>query len=467
MESEQPAGATIAGIATVDAGSDRMPPAIGADRAAAHRLPRPAQAWWTVAVLTLLYALSLMDRQVIALVVNDIRRDLGITDFAVGLLNGLAFAFFYVSFGFVFGVASDRHSRRGLIAIGLTVWSIATACCGLARSMPQLLIARFAVGAGEGSLNPSAYSLIADSFPRERLSLATSVFGAGSHFGAALSLLVGGLILEAIPASGLTVPLLGTLAPWRAVFLLLGLPGLLIVLLVYTMADPGRRGVAQGQRTGAGTGLRALRAQGRFLVCHNLGFALMMAGSYAFAAWTPTFLIRNLHVPVSTIGMTMAALTIGIGMPAAIAAGYVADRLTARGMHDAPLRMFMILAWVQLAGLVGIACSTTFTGFLCAAAVFIAASSFPGVAAAALQVMAPPAARGQATAVYMAATGLLGPGIGPVLVGTFTSFIFANDARVGWSIAAVGMLLLPLASLCLFLAARPMRERLAAEKLAQ
>ena len=429
-----------------------------------HRLPSPARAWWTVAVLTGLYALSLMDRQIIALVVNDIRRDLGVSDFAIGLLNGLAFAFFYVSFGLLFGWASDRYSRRGLIAAGLSLWSIATAACGLARTMPQILIARFAVGAGEGSLNPSAYSLIADSFPRERLSTATSVFGAGSHLGASMSLLAGGLLLSAMPADGLAIPLIGTLEPWRAVFLLLGLPGLIVMLLVWTIADPGRRadGADRGAETpSVRTTLRAMKAQRRFYIGHNLGYALMMSASYGYAAWAPTFLIRNLDVPVATIGAMMATMAIGVGMTASIAAGYIVDRLFARGMHDAPLRLYAVLAWVQLAALIGVASATSVTAFILASSVFIGASSYPGVAAAALQLVAPVSARGQISAVYMSTTGLLGPGVGPVLVGLLTTFLFRNDASVGWGIAGAGMVLLPIASVCLILAMKPMREHFA------
>lgn len=440
---------------------------IGTTEAAPHRLPSPARAWWTVAVLTALYALSLMDRQIIALVVNDIRRDLGISDFAVGLLNGLAFALFYVTFGLIFGWASDRYSRRGLIAGGLALWSVATATCGLARTMPQLLLSRFAVGAGEGALNPSAFSLIADCFPRERLSTATSVYGAGSHLGASMSLLVGGLVLAAIPSSGLALPLLGTVAPWRAVFLLLGLPGLLAVLIAWTIAEPPRRGAAtRAEKAGFVATLRVMRKKWRFYLGHNLGFALMMAGAYGYAAWSPTFLIRNLHVPIATIGMQMAFLSICFGMTGAVIAGYVVDRFFAGGTRDAHLRTFMYLAWVQLAALIWIANATSLVQFVMGSAVFIGTSSYPGVAAAALQIVAPTESRGQISALYLSATGLLGPGIGPVLVGVFTTFVYANDSYVGWSIASSGMVLLPLASLCFWFALKPMRDHFEEEDIA-
>ena len=425
-----------------------------------HQLPSSAHAWWTVALLTGLYALSLMDRSIISLVVNDIRRDLGISDFAVGMLNGLAFALFYVSFGLFFGWASDRYSRRGLIAGGLAIWSLATAACGLARTVPQLVIARFVVGAGEGALNPSAYSLIADCFPRERLSTATSVFGAGSHLGASMSLLAGGLVLSVLPETGVEVPWIGILEPWRAVFLLLGVPGMLVVLLVRTLADPGRRRGALAAKPSFQQTLATMKEKPRFYLGHNLGFALMMSTTYGYAAWSPTYLIRVLDVPVATIGIVISIIAVGIGMTAAVAAGYLVDRLYVRGIKDAPLRLFVILAWIQLIGLVGVAASPNLTSFIIASAIFIGSSSYPGVAAAALQITAPPTARGQISAVYMAVTGLLGAGIGPVLVGFFTTFVFSDDGMVGWSIAATGVVLLPIASLLLYIAMKPMQEHL-------
>ena len=142
--------------------------------------PARGVAWWTVTVLTILSCLSLLDRQIMALLIPDIRRELGLSDFQMGLLQGVVFSLFYVTFGLLFGWIIDRFSRRGVVYAGVTFWSLATAACGMASNFFQLMLARFGVGAGEAALNPAAYSIISDSFPKRRLSFALSVFGAGT-----------------------------------------------------------------------------------------------------------------------------------------------------------------------------------------------------------------------------------------------------------------------------------------------
>ena len=166
--------------------------------------PPSGRAWRMVWVLTLLYALSLLDRQVITLLIDSIRKDLKITDFQVSLLQGLSFALFYAVFGLIFGWAVDRLPRRRVAITGVTIWSLAAASCGLARTFGQLAVARFGVGAGEAALAPSAYSMIADSFPKHRLALAMAVFGARPSIGNALSNGVGGLLVHLLPAKGWT-----------------------------------------------------------------------------------------------------------------------------------------------------------------------------------------------------------------------------------------------------------------------
>jgi MFS family permease len=125
----------------------------------------PQRRWWTLAILTGLYSLSFLDRQVMSLLVNAIRADLRITDFQIGLLQGPAFALFYVSFGLLFGWIVDRLSRRPVIFVGVAIWSLAAMACGLARNFAQLFGARLGLGAGEAALTPAAYSILSDSFP--------------------------------------------------------------------------------------------------------------------------------------------------------------------------------------------------------------------------------------------------------------------------------------------------------------
>src|SRR5262249_39725930 len=154
-------------------------------------------------------------RQILSLLVGPIQKDLGISDTRIGLLQGLAFAVFYTLLGLPMGRLADGRSRRNLIAVAMFFWSIMTALCGLARSCWSLFFARVCVGVGEATLGPSAFSLIADYFPRERLAKALSVYSAGIFIGAGMALIVGGAVSQA--ASNLppvNLPLIGTIAPW-------------------------------------------------------------------------------------------------------------------------------------------------------------------------------------------------------------------------------------------------------------
>src|SRR5712691_1532753 len=195
-------------------------------------------AWYVVLVLMVCYTLSFIDRQILSLLVGPIKRDLGITDTRVGLLQGLAFALFYTLLGLPMGRFADRGSRRNLIALGVFFWSLMTAVCSVARSFWSLFFARMGVGVGEATLAPSAFSLISDYFPRERLGTALSIYAMGIFIGSGLALIVGGTVVGAVThLPAIDLPVLGTIASWRLTFLIVGLPGLLVGLILYTIRE--------------------------------------------------------------------------------------------------------------------------------------------------------------------------------------------------------------------------------------
>jgi MFS family permease len=198
--------------------------------------PSPLRAWYAVAVLVLAFVFSFIDRIVIALLVEPIKADLGISDFDIGLLQGFAFAIFYALLGIPIGRLSDRISRRGIIATGIAVWSLMTAACGLARSFFGLFLARVGVGVGEATLSPAAYSMISDYFPREKLGRALGVYQSGAMLGAGIAFLVGGAAVQLLSAyDGQVLPVLGPVRMWQLAFFAVGLPGLLIALLMLTV----------------------------------------------------------------------------------------------------------------------------------------------------------------------------------------------------------------------------------------
>jgi MFS family permease len=207
-----------------------MPGASERDRRYASRV---------LAVLTAVYVLNYLDRQILSILAEDVKRDLGLTDAQLGFLYGTAFAVFYAVFGLPLGRLADTWTRTRLLTGGLCLWSAMTAASGLARSFAALALARFGVGVGEASANPAAFSLIADHYPPERRATALALYQAGLYVGSGLGLGIGGLVVARWDAAWGGVPPLG-LHGWQIAFFVVGIPGLVLVPLVASLAEPVR-----------------------------------------------------------------------------------------------------------------------------------------------------------------------------------------------------------------------------------
>lgn len=213
-------------------GDSRMPPVGG------------AYAKYVLALLVLVYAMNFIDRQILAILAEDIKRDLKLSDADLGFLYGTAFAVFYALFGIPLGRLADNWVRTRLLSLGLFVWSAMTALSGLSTNFLQLSLARVGVGIGEASASPSAFSMLSDWFPREKRATALAIYSAGLYLGGGVSLLIGAVVVRAWNAA---YPLGGPLGlvGWQAAFLAVGFPGMLLSLWVSTLKEP-IRGRAEG-----------------------------------------------------------------------------------------------------------------------------------------------------------------------------------------------------------------------------
>jgi len=404
--------------------------------------PSARAAWYAVGVLTLVYVFSFIDRQILSLLVRPIRRDLAISDFQMSLLMGFTFAVFYTFFGIPLGRLADSRSRRSIIALGFALWSLFTAGCGLVSSFAQMLLCRISVGVGEASLSPAAYSMIADSFPPHRRATAISVYGMGIYLGSGLAFLLGGAVVGLASAQETyQLPLVGATRPWQLIFFVVGLPGVLLAVLLYTLREPLRRETGgAGRSIPFAQAMEWVRSNKWTFLCHNCGFGFTAFASYAAASWVPTFLIRNHGWTASRAGIVFGLIVITAGSLGILFGGRFADWLRERGHRDANLRVafYVVMISLPLSAIVYTA-SNIAVVFLCLTPViFLHAAPF-GVAPAAIQQIMPNAMRGQASAIYLFVNNLIGLGLGPSAVAFFTDYVFGDDNAVRYSMLVVSL----------------------------
>lgn len=441
--------------------------------ASAVEEPYPAAryAWYVVAVLTFVYIFSFIDRQILNLLVAPIRRDLRISDTQMSVLMGAGFAIFYTFFGIPMGWLADRFSRRSLIAIGFVFWSAMTAGCGLAQGFGQMLGLRVGVGVGEATLGPSAYSLISDYFPKEKRATAISVYSMGIYIGSGLAFLLGGIVVGWASKQGLwELPLVGATRPWQVIFFIVGLPGVLLAVLMYTVREPMRRGLKMVRATDGTLKPSSVPMTEIFrytwlnrqtFVCHTIGFALLSFSSYGASAWIPTMYQRNFGWTASRAGVVYGLIVGIFSTLGVVTGGWVADKMAARGLRDATMRVGFIVsvAWFPTGILYPLMSNAMLATLLLAPSAFLASAPF-GVAPAAIQQIMPNEMRGQASAIYLFVINLIGLGIGPTAVAMMTDYVFHNDHMVNYSLVIVGTIAHIISGLLLWRGMKHFRDSL-------
>lgn len=404
---------------------------------------------------------AFIDRQILSLLVQPIRRDLGITDTQMSLLLGFSFAIFFTLFAIPLGRLADNRSRRSVLAGGLAGWSLCTAASGLARSFPQMLALRMGVGMAEATLNPCAYSMITDSFPEHRRSTALSVYSMGIYLGAGIAFLAGGLVIRfASQREAWVLPLLGQVWPWQLILLEVGLAGLVFTSLLYAIREPVRRGWLAGDPKVPVSEVAAFLSRNRrTLLCHNLGIAMFTLATSAGAAWIPEMFRRNFQWSMPKFGLYFGVEVAVFGCIGVVAAGRLADRWLRRGVVDANLRVavWVALLAIPVNALLFLAPSGEWAiGWLALGAAVTAAPY--GVGAAALQQVLPGSVRSQVTAVYLVVVNLVGSATGPTLTAILTQHVFGRDEAINYSLLIVHVFALSASAVLLRSGWKPFRE---------
>ena len=417
---------------------------------AAHRY-----SWYIVLVLMVCFTCSFIDRQILSLLVGPIKADLHLSDTQFGLLQGFAFAVFYTLVGIPLGRWADVGNRRTMIAIGTAVWSVMTTLSAVARSFPSLFLARIGVGIGEATLSPAAFSMLSDSFSRERLSKAISVYTMGIFIGSGLALIIGGMVVQATSSMGdVTLPLFGTIAPWRLTFLIVGLPGLLIALWVWSLREPLRKSLLRGadgevSKVSFREATQQIGSRWASFIPLALGMVFQSMVVFAFTAWAPAYFQRVHHWSPQLTGQWLGIIILTFGCLGMYVGGSLADHWRRRGHADSGIRVLLISAIG-----VGLCFVPAFllkdpvwTLILLAPALFFEGMPI-GSAFASVQLIFPNQARGAAAALFMFILNLGGISLGPLLPALFTDRLFRSELRIGESlsltmaIASVSMLVL-------------------------
>ena len=366
-------------------------------------------------VLTAVFAVNHLDRHVLSITLNAIGQEFTLSDTQLGLLSGLLFAVVYVLFGFPVAKLAARGNRRNIIAVSATIWSTLTIATGAVQNFAQLAVARLGVGVGEAGCVSPAHSMISDLYPPERRTAAMATFAAGANIGILLAFLVGGVVGQALG--------------WRWAFVMAGVPGLLLALVLrFAIEEPEREATPVPDEDGKSLLRATLRT-----IWHDRGLFHALCGVsitgiviFGALAWNPTFMIRAHGLSPSQTGVFLA-LTIGvIGGIGTWASGRLADRL---GAHDPGWRMGVVIGAILVAkpfifGFLLI--DSTKAALVCFVGSAFVAGVFWGPTFAYLHSRVDVQLRPMATAVFLFAFNLVGVGIGPTLVGIASDTVFAG-----------------------------------------
>lgn len=369
--------------------------------------------YYVLVMLTLVYVFNFVDRQLLVILQESIKKELRLSDTQLGLLSGFTFAIFYVTLGIPIAHFADKRNRRNIVAISLGLWSIMTAISGLARNFIQLLLARIGVGVGEAGGSPPAHAMISDYFPPEKRSTALSIYSTGIYFGILIGFLMGGYLNQHLG--------------WRTAFFALGIPGIIFSLLFYLSVKEPRRG-ATDAAVGENKSL-SLRAVLKFLSSTKTFRYLALATGlhvfciYGLLNWAPSFLARLHGMKNADIGILLG-LIFGIGGgTGTFAGGFLTDRFGKRDKRwYLKVPAYAILISILFAA-GALFLQNTFLSVFCLGVCASLHSMYLGPSIAVAHSLVPASMRALTSAVLFFVLNLIGLGFGPLAVGIISDLL--------------------------------------------
>ncbi len=436
--------------------------------ASAAPWPKPAAAWYAMAIFAVTLMFLQLDSGTIALLQQPIKQDLHLSDVAFSLLLGPAIAIFYALVGVPMSRLVDTRKRNVILSIAIAVWSVMTVLCGVAQQFWQLALCRIGIGAGGAINGPGTYSLIADYFPREKLNRAISVLQVGFIAGTSLASIFGGLVIGALTNfqpihwNGLVFH------GWQLVFIIVGAPGLIVALLMrFTVREPPRRGADMQGRTKAipfGEVLKFLFANWRIYGPMMLGLAIGGIEQAGTLQWRPAFFQRTYGWSPMQIGVVTGAIALPLSLVGIAVGAWLTERL-ARKHDDANLRTVVIGYLIALPfQVLGPLMPTPWLAVACGGVTLMAALMGAAPQNAALQSITPGVMRGQVTAIYLFVFTVIGQGLGPPFIAAINDYVLKDENMIRWAMAGSAAIMGPLALLIIWSGVKPYGQEIARVK---
>ncbi|MHB8284879.1 MAG: MFS transporter [Caulobacteraceae bacterium] len=438
---------------------DQRATAAHPDLAPDARAPYPGAltAWFAVSVFALAQIMSTVDRGMIALMIDPIRHDLHISDVQIALLQGLAFAIFYVAVGVPLGFIADRLNRRRLLIGGVLAWCAATVACGLAHSFGDMFAARLMVGLGEAVLAPCAVTMIGDLFPPSRRGPPMALYILGSMVAVGIGSAATGSILKLAPQGVFDViPVLRGLPAWRIAFMVLGASGVAIAILVFFLKEPQRRGVVLEARQGLG-----LRQAVAYLVENWAVFLPFYTAVAAYAVgiglaivWGPAVLIRGYGLSAGGLGQVLGGAQFVAAVLGAICAALVIDPVVRRSGVGGKLKLSALIALLAVPStLPWVASAPGLAIAMTAEAMFIGAL-YGSTMLSTMTELVPSNMKGVSVSLYAFVVTMVGMSLGPLLVAQVNDAFFHDPKLIGRAVTVVGASALILSALLALLTHR-------------
>ena len=424
---------------------------------------------YVVFILTLASTFSIIDRQILNVMIGPVKRDLGgISDFQVSLIMGFAFTFMYSILSYPAGWLADRYNRRNLMAVGIASWSFLTMVCGAVNQYWHLFLARMGVGVGEATLGPASNSALADYFDAARLPLAIGVVSSAPFIGQGLANLAGGPLIDYLESTpNYVLPLLGEVYSWQMVFIVVGAPGLLIALAMWGLREPGRRDKMNAESNGVPFSevWAFVKTRRKFFFFIFLAYLCLATQGWSLFSWLVEYYVRNHEWTRTEIGVVYGSIAMIVGIGGSVTGGLVAGVMMAKKITDATMRIVMYGTFILIPTATALTIvPDPWVGIVLLIPVTFCMAMPPGLIMATLQAIAPNELRGQMVAFYLIAVNFLSYTFAPSLPALLSDFVFESELALGKSISILAVINYSIAAVCFWFGLKHYREALDAAK---